>query len=181
MTDTEIITLIKENRNNKAFPVLYRNFPVVKKLIVSKGGNIADAEDIYQEALIILCRKINETDFKLASQLSTYLYSVCRFLWKDELRKRKKISFTDFETGIDNADENDLNEILVQEEQIKVAEKIINELGERCKELLLLFYSGTMKLKEIAEKMGYSSEGTAKNQKYKCLENAKKKLRELNI
>jgi hypothetical protein len=36
-----------------------------------------------------------------------------------------------------------------------------------------------MKLKDIAAKMGYSSENTAKNQKYKCLEAAKNKLKEM--
>jgi hypothetical protein len=36
-----------------------------------------------------------------------------------------------------------------------------------------------MKLKNIALKMGYSNEATAKNQKYKCLEAAKNRLREL--
>ncbi|WP_315821201.1 hypothetical protein [Paraflavitalea speifideaquila] len=53
------------------------------------------------------------------------------------------------------------------------------ELGERCRELLLLFYNGGLKLKDIAARMGYSSENTAKNQKYKCLEAARNKLKEL--
>jgi len=180
MTDQQIIEQIRSNRNDKAFLALYKHFPMVRKLVLTKGGNLADAEDLYQEALIILCRKINETDFKLTAQLSTYLYSVCRFLWKDELKKRKKFQFADFETGIDQGEEDNLSELVSQENNIKLAEKIVNELGERCRELLLLFYSRTMKLTEIAKKMGYNSENTAKNQKYKCLESAKLKLKELN-
>ncbi|MGZ4115910.1 MAG: RNA polymerase sigma factor, partial [Bacteroidia bacterium] len=65
------------------------------------------------------------------------------------------------------------------EGQFKLAEKVISELGERCKELLILFYFHSKKLKDIASKMGYNSENTAKNQKYKCLEAAKNKLKAL--
>jgi DNA-directed RNA polymerase specialized sigma24 family protein len=72
-----------------------------------------------------------------------------------------------------------LNEVLEKEGRAKLAEQIILDLGERCRELLLLFYSGSLKLKEIAVKMGYNSENTAKNQKYKCLEQAKEKLKKL--
>ncbi len=178
MTDQEIIEHIKNKNNEKAFLALYRHLPMIRKMILSNNGQAADAEDIYQEALIILCTKIRTSDFKLTSQLSTYLYSVCRFLWKDELKKRNKLPSVNFETGIDRAEENDLEELAAKESQTKLAEKIVSELGDRCKELLLLFYTSNMKLKEIAAKMGYSSENTAKNQKYKCLESAKKNLKE---
>ena len=56
-------------------------------MIHSNGGRPQDAEDVFQEALIILVGKIRKSDFKLTAKLSTYLFSVCRFLWKD---KRKE-------------------------------------------------------------------------------------------
>jgi RNA polymerase sigma factor (sigma-70 family) len=179
MTDIQIIELLKSRKDEKAFLSLYKHFPMIKKMIVAKGGKPEDAQDIYQEALIILHKKATTTDFKLTSKLSTYLYSVCRFLWKDELKKQGKHLSVEFNEEIDAVEESDLEEIIKKEEQIKIAEKIIAELGDRCRELLLLFYSGTMKLKAIASKMGYSSENTAKNQKYKCLEAAKNKLKEI--
>ena len=178
MTDNQIIEEIKNKRNNKAFAALYKSFPMIKKMIMDNRGRKEDAEDIFQEALIVLCVKINETDFKLTAKLSTYLYSVCRFLWNDELKKREKQFAVSFEIGLDKKVEDSIEEIVEGEKKAKLAEKIISELGERCKELLLLFYSESMKLKDIALKMGYSSENTAKNQKYKCLEMAKKNLKE---
>jgi DNA-directed RNA polymerase specialized sigma24 family protein len=76
------------------------------------------------------------------------------------------------------ADEASITELIEEDNQVKQAEKVLNELGERCRELLLLFYNGGIRLKDIARKMGYSSEATAKNQKYKCLEAARLKLKE---
>jgi len=179
MEDQKIIELIRSHKNDQALLALYKNFPAVKKMIRSKGGNGADAEDIFQEALIILCRKIKDSGFILTARLSTWLFSVCRFLWKDELKKRKNHTVLDFETGLDAAEEQQLKDRTEEDARIKLAEKVINELGERCREVLLLFYNGGLKLKDIATKMGYSSENTAKNQKYKCLEAAKNRLKEM--
>jgi RNA polymerase sigma factor (sigma-70 family) len=148
-------------------------------MILSKGGKAEDAEDIFQEALIILCRKVKEPGFKLTAQLSTYLFSVCRFLWKDELKKRKPLTPGDFETGFNQTEEKEMEVLAEQEQRARLAEKVLNELGERCRELLLLFYNAGLKLKDIASRMGYNSESTAKNQKYKCLEGAKNRLKEL--
>jgi RNA polymerase sigma factor (sigma-70 family) len=179
MQDQKIIELIRSNKNDQALLGLYKNFPAIRKLIRSKGGNTADAEDIFQEALIILCKKVNNPGFVLNARLSTYLFSVCRFLWKDELKKRKNHLFNDFETGLTSLEELQLVDDTEDTTRIKLAEKVINELGDRCREVLLLFYKGGLKLKDIAAKMGYSSENTAKNQKYKCLETAKNRLKEL--
>jgi RNA polymerase sigma factor (sigma-70 family) len=176
MTDQAIITLIRAGQSDKALDALYRFFPVVRKMIRNNGGNRQDAEDIFQEALIILCKKIRETDFILTAQLSTYLFSVSRYLWKDDAQKRRL-----FIAGTPELpeEESDIQAAVVKERDARLAEKVLQELGDRCRELLLLYYTGRMKLKDIAVKMGYSSENTAKNQKYKCLEGARNRLREM--
>jgi len=179
MNDQKIIELIRSDKNDAALNALYKSFPLMRKIILSKGGNAHDAEDIFQEALIILVRKIKGSDFKLTAKLSTYLFSVCRFLWKDEWKKRKLPVPYDFETELSEAVEQELEEAVRMEGQWILAERALNDLKERCRELLLLFYEGRLKLKDIAVKMGYSSESTAKNQKYKCLEGAKSRLKEL--
>jgi len=181
MTDNEIVEHIKNNKNDKILVTLYKNLPMIRKMILSNGGKVEDAEDIFQEALVVLCMNVKKPDFKLTSRLSTYLYSICRFMWKDELKKKNKMNFSYVDTIKDTIDENAIEEEIEKEEQNKVAENVINSLGYRCKELLELFYTGQMKLKDIAIKMGYSSEATAKNQKYKCIEAAKKNLKEAQV
>jgi len=179
MLDKDIVAQIRSGKQDKAFLSLYHHFPMIRKMIRQHGGTLQDAEDIFQEALIILCRKIKETDFQLTAQLSTYLFSVCRFLWKDELKKRQHLVVADLETGLTEPQEQALQVLLEREADIQLAEKVLKGLADRCRELLLLFYKGQWALKDIAVKMGYSSENTAKNQKYKCLEGAKNKLKEL--
>lgn len=175
MTDQTIIALIRTDQRDKALDALYRFYPPIRKMIRNNGGSRPDAEDIFQESLIILCKKVRETDFILTAQLSTYLFSVARYLWKDEFKKRKNYTAGTFEV----LDDSGIEAAVERERDARLAEKVLQELGDRCQELLLLYYTGKMKLKDIAVKMGYGSENTAKNQKYKCLEGARNRLREL--
>jgi len=191
MDDQTIIELIRTGKNDLALNALYRNFPAIRKLVRSHGGSTRDAEDIFQEALIILIRQLKK-DFRLSAKLSTYLYGVCRRLWSEQLRKRRlQVSFdsmtgilpgsmdTPFKDDLSADEVSDLYEHLQQESRIRLAEQALNELKDRCRELLLVFYHGQLSVKEIAAKMGYRSENSTKNQKYKCLEAARTRLKEL--
>lgn len=178
MTDQQIIVLLREKQTDKAFVRLYRDFPKVEKLILTKGGSKDDAKDIFQEALIILYRKAQDAQFELTASLGTYLYSVSRFLWKDELKKRNRTETV--ELGDVSSDlQKDIREANEKESRLKLAETALSSIGERCFELLQKFYFHALSMSQIATEMHLSSENVAKNQKYKCLERARIKLQEL--
>ena len=83
MSDQKIVSLFKNGQRDKAFRELYKLYPRIEKLILSKGGTKADAHDVFQESLIILNRNLEKSDFKLTASFYTYLYAVSRFVWKD--------------------------------------------------------------------------------------------------
>ena len=178
MSDQNILEFIRAGKDAAALNRLYRYYPTVQKMILAGGGNRTDAEDIFQEALIICIKKFRLSDFQLTASLNTYLFSVCRLLWMDELKRRKKQPFVELEleTSIDRAE---MEADVINEAQSRLAEHVLANLKDRCRELLLLFYHGQMRLKDIARKMGYSSENTARNQKYKCLEAARDQVKVL--
>jgi len=179
MEDQQIVKLIQLGKQDKAFLKLYKSYPKVHKLIVSKGGSNEDAKDVFQEALIIFYEKARQKDFQLTAAISTYLYSVCRFLWKDQLVKKKGNPTAEFSSNLSSADEAELQEVLNKEEQFLKMENALNQIGEKCLELLQLFYYKGLRMKEIASKLGLKSEKIAKNQKYKCLERAKQKVQSI--
>lgn len=174
MDDNKIVELIKKGDNDIAFTKLYKGFPAIQKFILSKGGSKSDAQDIFQEALIIFYRKACQSSFELNSKISTYLYSVSRFLWKDELIKRKKSDFVDFEVELE--DTSSLQEILLKEEKLKSVEQVLKQIGEKCLKILTLFYFKKMPMKQIASEVDLRSEVVVKAQKYRCLQKAKNKL-----
>ena len=178
MSDEEVIGLLKNAKQEKGFTVLYGNLSAVKKLVLANSGKKEDAEDIFQESLIILFRKVTEPEFKLSSSLKTYHIGICKFLWKTELRKRKKLPKAELETN-DLISENEMEQVLEKEKQFKLAEDALALLGSKCIELLKKFYYELKDMKQIAKLLGFNSEKTAKQQKYKCMERARTRLEEL--
>lgn len=168
MSDDKIMVLFKNGKRDKAFTALYKLFPRIKKLILSKGGTKADAHDVFQEALIILNRNLEKSDFKLTSSFYTYLYSVSRFVWKDTQKQFSKQELHDLE-----GDQVSILDAVLEEKKYQTAEYAFRELGERCQQLLQRFYLKKMSFKAIAEVMQFKTEKVAKNQKYKCLQKAK--------
>jgi len=176
MTDEQIIDLISQRKEHKALVKLYKYQGKVEGLIMGRGGSKQDAIDIFQDALLIFCKKIWEGNFKLTSKIDTYLYSVCYNIWRNELAKRNQQHSFEIDEKLELAEEDNLNEILIKEAKLKSVEAILLKLGEPCLKLLKLFYYEALRMKEIATRMGYSSEKTAKAQKYKCIERAKKMI-----
>ena len=64
-------------------------FPTIKYLVVKNSGNEEDAEDIFQDSLIVIFKKIRDNQLELSSSFRTYLYSVSRNLWLQKLNKRR--------------------------------------------------------------------------------------------
>ena len=156
--------------NQQIFNDLYEyEFPKVVRMITKNSGNIDSAKDIFQDALVILIEKVNRIELDLTSSIETYLYSICRILWLEQLRKDKRnisldesyshcdtnFVFIDYETKSDIYD--DVN-------------NAIKKFGDPCKQLLECFYYKKMSWDEIASTLGYKNAASAKNQKYKYLE-----------
>lgn len=168
MSDDNIMELFKTGKREKAFKELYKLYPRIEKLILSKGGTKADANDVFQDALIILNRNLEKTDFKLTSSFYTYLYSVSRFVWKDTQKQFSKQELHQLQS-----EEVSIFDAVLEEQKYKTAERAFRELGERCQQLLQGFYLKKLSFKTLAEMMQFKSEKIAKNQKYKCLQKAK--------
>ena len=173
MTDEEIIQLLKSGKQNAAIKKLYSFYPAVRQMILQNNGNKHDAEDIFQESLIIFCRKVKEENFTLTASLKTFLYSISRLQWLNELRKRKKEILKDDVTASSEAETNELNGYLQEEEKFKKAESALMKLGEKCRKLLQLFYAQRKSFKEIADELDFSNEKIAKNQKDRGMEKAR--------
>ncbi|MBP6432217.1 MAG: sigma-70 family RNA polymerase sigma factor [Ferruginibacter sp.] len=144
MTDNDVIYYLKQNDYEKALSTLYKNFNPVKKYVLANSGTTEDAEDIFQDTLVILYKKTKDSSFQLNSALATYLMGIAKNLWHQELRRKSKL------TGIPIT--NDAIEPMIDEiGNYKNAEVAFNLLGERCKQLLMLFYYNKKSFRDIAK------------------------------
>ena len=171
MNDQDIIKHIRKGQREKAIQELYKEFPKIKINILSSGGDEMIAREIFHDSLILIIEKVNKPDFELTAKLSTFLYGINRFLWKNELRKRRRSLELEWkDTLILTADDIGYNE--EKEEKIKILEKVLNQVTEKCKKIFELFYFKKESMAAIASKLNFSSINSAKTQKYKCMEKA---------
>ena len=81
MTDQDIMNLIRNNKHSPVMKSIYAYLPVVKKFVIKNNGTHQEAEDIFQEGLVIFCNKIKNYEFVLTCSINKYVYSVCKLLW----------------------------------------------------------------------------------------------------
>jgi RNA polymerase sigma factor (sigma-70 family) len=157
------------NTQKKELMRLYKKWPDIKRYLRSKGCLPIDAEDIFQEALIIYTRKCQEKDFQLDVAPFHFVKGICKFLWYNQSRKNKPQTELIEELTKLNVEEDWMQ----KEMQFKKMEDVINSIGEKCKELLTSFYGLGLSMTKIAKKLGLRNEKVAKSQKYRCLQKAK--------
>lgn len=176
MTDLEILLHLRSSAAHKALVKLYGHLPQVERMVRNNGGTRADAKDLFQDALIILLGKAKKEGFTLNCAIGTYLYAICRNKWMEELRLRGR--FTQ-ELATMPDEPGDLAQLLAEEGRFASAERALRSLGDKCLDLLKRFYLLKEPLQQIASAIGLAGEGAAKTRKYKCLEEARRRYREL--
>ncbi len=171
--DEAIIQAIKTGGANRqrAIRFLYKtNTELMRKVIgyiKNNSGNEQDGQDMFHEGIIVLDRNIRNDKFRGESSLNGYLFSICRLLWMNQIRKKGKTDLRDDPMTMDQPELADPEKISLAEEKKAILEKVLGQLGERCKQILEL-WKLSYSMQEIADKLGFSSAAMATKNKYKC-------------
>ncbi|MFT3749548.1 MAG: sigma-70 family RNA polymerase sigma factor [Agriterribacter sp.] len=170
LSDTDLITSIKTNKNlNNAIAFIYEaHFEYLSSLITNNSGSEQDAQDILQEVIVDFIRIVQAGKFREESSVKTFLHSMTRNTWLNELKKRNRAEKRDkvFETN--RLHDDNSNETYEQRESKKQLLDVFNILGEGCKKILTLFYFESLSMKEIVEQTNYENEQVVRNKKHKC-------------
>jgi RNA polymerase sigma factor (sigma-70 family) len=151
---------------------IYKNFYYKINFFIKKNsGNDDDADDIFQEAIIIIYRKLKNNKLVLTCTFDTYLYSICRLLWLKQLDKRKneREKIYDNQEYQDDIYDDYLNRTIEMNERYRLYQKHFQNLGKDCQKILQMFFN-KIPLRQIAQVMGFKGEKYAKKRKYKCKE-----------
>jgi RNA polymerase sigma factor (sigma-70 family) len=177
-TDGELIVAIRQGQPLEA-PIQYLYQAYFDNLThfvrINKGGQ-EDAEDIFQEMVLVFIDLVQREKFRGESSIKTFLYAITRNLWLNELKKRNRMLLRDTEyyTGSPEAEQDIYASIEANEIRRQIFH-VMDQLGEVCKRILVYFYYDNLSMKEILERLHYESEQVVRNRKYKCM----KQLEEL--
>lgn len=131
-----------------------------------------DLLDVYQDCIIALCENAKKgTIDHLECSISTYLFSIGKYMiYKKGKSNNQKVTIeydAQLPQVIDDEDE------IGNENEVKILQLNFKKLGERCQEVLRLFYYEEMKLDDIQIQLNYTNKDVLKSQKSRCLKQLK--------
>lgn len=161
-----------KNCSDDVIRYLYsNNFPKAKKLVDEESIKGMDTKDLFHEALIVLIENVRHGKFNGASTVETYLMSILKFKFYDQIRKTNKIKSYEMTESYEQT--VILSEEHEQSAEIKNLAKGLKKLTEECERILTSYYYENLSLKEIATQMSYT-DAFVRVKKSRCI----KKLRE---
>ncbi len=164
-TDQQILNSLKHRENHVVAYIAKKYLPMIEHMLRELDWDDDEAKDLFQEALIIIIKKIDADEFKLTAKFSTYLYAVCKNLF--ELRKRRKaIEEKHLIKKADTVYDENFSEDYDRKYQYKIYKHYFSKLGESCQKILNMYWLD-MPIKEIAKTIG-STEGYVRKKKHEC-------------
>ena len=160
MKDSEILDFFTK-KDERALDYLYKKFyPMITQMVINNSGSREEAQDVFQESLIVFWQKVISGKLIITSKISTYFYSVCQNQWRKELDRKKRFSREEMDGQSFQAPRENQN--------LDIVLKSMQQLGEPCQSLLTFYYFEQLSMSEIAQRLGFSNADTAKTKKYKC-------------
>lgn len=190
MEDMQIINGLLINNTQRTYfeKALYLQY----KHFIEEGSrkyNLShdDSFSAYSDAILAVIQNISNGSFNQHSSLKTYLFQVFSNKCIDLIRKKttikEKVHQSEGEPELlshlpDTA--KSVIEKLIDQQKIIAIKQYLEVIGEKCKEILLLFEDGYTD-HEIAKKLAYSNAAVVKTTRSRCLERIKEKMKNIFI
>lgn len=160
----------------RLFINLYQQaFPAFARFVRQMGGELDDAKDIFQDALLIWFEKSAASVLTITKSENAYLLGVAKHLW---IKRYKQVL-----NEVDLFDSMEFDEIV--ENPFNLSEhkvlRFLEGAGQKCMNLLKSFYYDKLSPAKLAEQYGFSGERSATAQKYKCLEKVRNEVKQKSL
>lgn len=166
-SDRRIVERIRKNDRT----VLGELFIEYERLVIDQvrrlGGNTTAAEDLLQEAIIVLWQNVISGRFEVTSKISTYIAAVVKNRYLSEQRKKGSTRPLSTEINPKDPDPSPLDLFLDQEKN-RLIDEAMHKLNEVCRKILIMFYFEKRALADIALSLNFANEQVAKSKKYQC-------------
>lgn len=137
-----LLLAVGRERDRTAFATLFDHFaPRIKAYLIRLGATRAQAEDLAQEAMLIVWRKADLFDPAKASA-STWLFTVARNLRTDALRRERRPEFDPDDPAFVADPEPQADGAMIREEtELRVREAMTFLPAEQAEVVRLSFFA----------------------------------------
>jgi RNA polymerase sigma factor (sigma-70 family) len=170
------------SRRNSERDLYKAFFYLIREADKKYGIPEEEAASVYTDTILVIIKNVISGKFEGRSSLKTYVYQIffnkCVDLLRKKTTNKGKIEDTmpydSLVYELPDETKDIIQKLIAKDEKQQVMEKL-NEIGDKCKELLLLFEDGYTD-KEIAEHMKYQSADVVKTTRLRCMEKLKSKF-----
>jgi RNA polymerase sigma factor (sigma-70 family) len=136
------------------------------------GLDSATVNVLYQDAVVVLHRKVSNGDLvaPLKSSLKTYLFGVGKMLYRKQNGQTAKWEDEIPEIAIPPSVEDKI----AREERAIWVTHLLNQLDEKCQDLLRKVYLEGYTMEMLAEELQLSGAGAVRKRKFDCLNRLRK-------
>ena len=167
LSNEQILEGIKRKDRNILSEIYHEYLPMITKMVMDNSGSRVEAKDVFQEGLIVLFEKINSSEDYEGITFGAYMRVVCKNLWFQQLRRKKKVTSKSVEIDEPSGDLNEeITNDMMTSGRYKLFREHFQKIGSDCQKVLTMFLN-KVSLREIALKMEFT-EQYAKKRKYKC-------------
>lgn len=183
--DDEIISGISGNNQNRrrAEDQLFRKyFYFINEGVRKYSFSRDEAFDVYSDTILVAIEKICDGAFERRSSLKSYIFQIFHNKSLDAIRKKKtnknKVNITVPEAGLSGLSDaaKTIVEKMMEKSEWETLKLKLEELGENCRKLLLLWADGYAD-REIVESLEYKTADVVKTSRLRCLEKLRRSYR----
>lgn len=171
-TDAILIEHIKAGgmKRQAAIAHIYRDKALKNQVVAfvrKNSGSKDDGIEIFHEGIITFDDNIRKNKYKDEGKLNAYLFSMCRFLWLNKLKRNKRMVYTDESSQFEEISYDTPESLSMNNEQKDILGQLLSRLGEKCEKILEL-WKLSYSMEEIAQIVGLKDAGVARRQRYNC-------------
>lgn len=157
----------------KLFTRLYLDaFPAVARYVSKTGGNLEEARDAFQEALMVYYEKVVVHQHPVQHTEKAYLLGISKNIWlKQQTRALKTQSLGEHLLTETPTSKPIHNKLLL----------FLQRTGKKCMDLLQAFYYEKASMNELSARFEFRNERSATVQKYKCLEKVRSQIKKRDL
>ena len=152
------------------------------------GCDEGEAHDAFMDALVIFKDKVISGELEYLASIRNFLYTICVNTQMERKRQSiRKFGKTEdvreylYDDIVDDPFEDEVGELIEDHTLLQRCFETLEELGEKCKKILQLFYVEELSISEIAQRLKLANNNVAKSSKSRCFKKWKEEILKLGL
>jgi RNA polymerase sigma factor (sigma-70 family) len=166
-SNSDLIHGIRKHDSSILRHIYEYHYPVIEGYIIHNQGSREQARDIFQDAMIIVYKRIRDNELELSCQFGTYLYAICKNIWMQErkkfLHRAEKLRLQPMEVH----DPGPAHDPLLEKHLTDLFNKHFNALSKDCQKILCMYFNH-FSVEDIRAAMNYKDLHHTADRKYRC-------------